>query len=125
MLNRVEAGGEIPQRREPRPAPEVAEKSTEAGDARIAELAKLAWFDDPASLREIVKSLRDPDPKIRAAALAAVRSSGSRDAIPALKSARDDAADEAARAGFQDVIDYLELPTFLEELEARGPTPAE
>lgn len=82
---------------------------------RITELEKLAWFDDAASLQKILAELYSPLPEIRAAALAATRAFGSRDAVPYLEQAANGTSDPQERKALADAIEYLKLPTLLEE----------
>jgi HEAT repeats len=81
---------------------------------RLAELEKLAWFDDAGSLEKILAELRSPLPEIRAAALAATRAFGSRDAVPYLEQIANGTSDPEERKAVADAISYLNLPTFLE-----------
>lgn len=91
---------------------------------RITELEKLAWFDDAASLRKILAELYSPLPEVRAAALAATRAFGSRDAVPYLEQAANGTSDPNERKALADAIEYLQLPTVLEE-QIGEPEPAE
>lgn len=112
---------ELPPPAEPPPgSPDNANWAAE----RIEELEKLAWFDDAASLQKIMAELRSPLPEIRAAALAATRAFGSRDAVPYLEQAALGTSDPAERKALADAIEYLKLPTLLEE-QIGEPEPVE
>lgn len=91
---------------------------------RIGELEKLSWFDDAASLNKILAELYSPLLEIRSAALAATRAFGSRDAIPYLEQATNGTSDPEERKALADAIDYLKLPTLLEE-QTGEPEPVE
>lgn len=84
-------------------------------DERVEELEKLAWFDDAESLRRILAELYSPLPEIRSAALAATRAFGSKDAVPYLEQAENGTSDPAERKALADAIEYLKLPTLIEE----------
>lgn len=84
-------------------------------EKRVAELDRLAWSDDPESLGKILAELRNSEPEIRAAALAATRDFGSRDAIPHLDDLSRDSKDPLEQKALDDLIDHLRLPTFLEQ----------
>ncbi len=87
-------------------------------DARLAELEKLAWYDDVGSLKKILAELRSPLPEIRHAALAATRAFGSRDAVPYLEQIAIGTSDPEEHKALTEAISYLNLPTFLESAPA-------
>lgn len=81
---------------------------------RITELDELAWFDDAGSLHRILAELRNPQPEIRAAALAATKAFGSSDAVPYLTIIAAETRDPAEQKNIADLIEYLNLPTLLD-----------
>ena len=103
------------------PAPIVSPHSTGSDEdqewiaKRIDELDALTWFDDFESLGKILTELRNPLPEIRAAALDATRDFGSRDAIPYLEAISSDSKEPLEQKAIQDLIEFLKLPTLLEE----------
>lgn len=107
----------LPELPAPAAPPQVAGSPTNTTwtAERISELEKLAWFDDAASLQKIMAELYSPLPEIRAAALAATRAFGSRDAVPYLEQAANGTSDPEERKALADAIEYLKLPTLLEE----------
>ena len=86
-------------------------------EARTAELDDLAWFEDAESLGKIQAELLNPLPEIRAAALAAIVSFGSRDSIPILEAVAGRTRDSLEQKALGDAIEHLKLPTVIEELE--------
>jgi hypothetical protein len=86
-------------------------------DARIAELDELAWQEDSASLQKILTEIRSPESAIRAAAIAATREFGSRDAVPYLRAIADETRDPAESKVLTELIEYLDLPTIVEQAE--------
>jgi hypothetical protein len=86
-------------------------------EARAAELDDLAWFDDAESLAKIQAELQNPLPEIRAAALAAIVGFGSRESIPILEAVAGRARDPFEQKALGEAIDYLQLPTAIEQLE--------
>lgn len=87
-------------------------------EKRITELDELAWRDDSESLGKILAELQNSVPEIRAAALAATRAFGSRDAIPYLDELSRDSKDPLEQKALTDLIEHLKLPTLLEQSEA-------
>ncbi|MEX1116924.1 MAG: hypothetical protein WEB53_16880 [Akkermansiaceae bacterium] len=86
-------------------------------EGRAAELDDLAWFDDAESLAKIQAELQNPLPEIRAAALAAIVASGSRESVPILEAVAGRARDPLEQKALGEAIDYLQLPTAIEQLE--------
>lgn len=84
--------------------------------ARIAAIHDLEWFDDNASLLQILAELRNPIAQIRAAALEATRAFGSRNAIPHLATRASETANLLEQKELTDLIEHLQLPTVIEEL---------
>ncbi|RYD23187.1 MAG: hypothetical protein EOP88_05205 [Verrucomicrobiaceae bacterium] len=128
-----------PPRPSPRPAnsslpelPPPAQPPQAAGspanekwaDQRAEELEKLSWFEDAASLHKILAELYSPLPEVRAAALAATRAFGSKDALPYLEQAENGTSDPLERKTLADAIEYLKLPKFLDE-QVGEPEPEE
>ncbi len=87
--------------------------------ARAAELMQLAMNNDAASLDTILKELRNPNRDIRAAALQAAIQFGSRDAIPSLTEAAQNADDPSERTQLVEAIEFLKLPS-LSEVMLKG-----
>jgi len=77
---------------------------------RVAELQTLAMNNDADSLGQIIVSLSDPDPGIRAAALAATIQFRSPTAIPALQDQLARTAAPQEKLDLQQAIDFLALP---------------
>ncbi len=94
---------------------------------RIAELDRLAWFNDPDSLHKILSELRNPLPEIRAGALAATLAFSSRESIPYLEMIARETRDPQEQKAIADAIEHLKLPTMVEELERleKEPLPSE
>jgi hypothetical protein len=106
------ASGEI-NPAEPSPtSPEGRQKAFIA--SRIEELQDLAMEDDDASLGVIVSELSNREPAIRQAAVEAAVQFGSRDAIPALLAAEQQAEDSHEKAAIRDAIEFLQLPKLTE-----------
>lgn len=87
---------------------------------RVAALQDLGWFDDVESFQKILAELRNPLPEIRAAAIAATRAYGSRDAIPHLSRIAAETGDVLEQKSLTDLVDYLNLPTMIEQLESES-----
>jgi HEAT repeat protein len=85
------------------------EAKTEYVQNRINELYDLAMTDDPASLRQILGELDNPEPRIRQAAVEAAVQFKSPDAIPVLKDALVQATDLSEKVNLQKAIDFLSL----------------
>jgi hypothetical protein len=85
-------------------------------------LMDLSWNDDKESLDGILAELSNPDPEIRAAALAATLNFGSRDAIPRLEALALATDDTLERKKLQDAAAHLKLPTLTEMLAKRKKT---
>ena len=121
-VERRAARPERPQGTRPMPEPLASGDgdSTEPG-AAVKKLEELAWFDDPDSLTAILAELENPDPRVRGAALAAVRQFGSRDAIPRLQVLAAATRDPVEKKALEDAVAYLELPTMLEEIDGNPP----
>ena len=81
---------------------------------RVAELSDLAWFDDPQSLHRILAELRNPQPEIQAASLAATVAFGSRDAIPYLEALAAQSRDPKQQQDLSEAAAFLKLPTLLD-----------
>ena len=92
-------------------SPTEAEQDAKAEvvENRISELYDLAMTDDPASLRQILRELDNPEPRIRDAAVDAAVQFKSPDAIPALKDAEAQATDLDEKVKLQKAIDFLSL----------------
>jgi hypothetical protein len=109
------SGGGMPL---PRPTGPVADARSTA--AQVAALEDLAWEDDADSLKAILAELASPQAEVRAAALAATRSFGSRDAVPTLREISARTKDSAERRALEETADYLELPSLSERAAAGG-----
>lgn len=83
-------------------------------EQRADLLEKSHYFDDPAILREVMASLRSPEPELRVAALEAVINLGSRDAIPYLEQAAVLAETPEEQGNLIEAAEYLKLPTIFE-----------
>lgn len=94
--------------------PREERMTPESRENEISRLENLAWQDDRESLQSILKALDSPERDIRWAAIAAARSFGSGDAIPALRAhaARSTEAEEARELA--ETADFLELPALTE-----------
>lgn len=79
-------------------------------------LHALAAKDDIESLKMILAELRNPIAEMRGVALAATKEAGNREAIPWLERAALEAQDTNEAKAIDAVIDYLKLPTAIEEL---------
>lgn len=88
-------------------------------DKRIAELQAVLAERDPGSLPIILSELDNPDRRIRVAALEATIQFDSLEAIPRLAEAALRTDDPAEKAGFQEAIEFLQLPTATEVVERR------
>lgn len=99
------------------PHPMGSAKNAEWIDQRAEELEGLAWFSDAASLDRILAEMRNTQPEIRKAALQAVVSFGSKDAIPKLEILAKGTNDLVEQKAIADAIEYLSLPTMVEYLE--------
>jgi HEAT repeat protein len=86
-------------------------------ETRTAELDDLAWFEDAESLAKIQAELQNPLPEIRAAALAAIVAFGDRESIPILEAVAGRTRDPLEQKALGEAIDYLKLPTLIEQLE--------
>jgi hypothetical protein len=106
------------------PYPPAAAESEEWIAGRVAELDRLAWFDDSESLHKILSELRNPLPEIRAAALAATLAFSSRESIPYLEAIARETRDPQEQKALTDAIEHLKLPTLIEELESQPTQPA-
>ena len=99
------------------PYPPGAAENQEWIETRVAELDRLAWFDDFASLEKILAELRNPLPEIRTAALAATLAFSGRESIPYLEVLAKETRDPQEQKALTDAIEHLKLPTMVEELE--------
>ena len=106
------------------PYPPGAAENQEWIETRVAELDRLAWFDDFASLEKILAELRNPLPEIRTAALAATLAFSSRESIPYLEVLARETRDPQEQKALTDAIEHLKLPTMVEELERQKSQPA-
>lgn len=86
--------------------------------AGVEMLEQLAWEDDGESLEKIVVNLESPHAEIRAAAVAAVRAFGSRDAIPYLQTRSRNTSDPLEQNTLAETVEYLELPTLVEKIDS-------
>lgn len=86
--------------------------------AQISSLEELAWETDDDSLKTILASLESPQAEIRAAAVAAVRTFGSRDAIPYLQARSRNTSDPLEQNTLAETVEYLELPTLVEKIDS-------
>ncbi len=103
----------------PSASPDSADalKTAEWIDTRVHELSDLAWFDDADSLKKILAELSNPQPQIRAAALAATREFGSREAVPYLQAIAEKSKDSVEKNKLAELIEFLNLPTLVEQLD--------
>ncbi len=104
------------------PHPPESAESRDWITTRKNELERLAWFDDSESMNRILAELGNPLPEIRAAALAAAISFGSRDAVPHLEQFAATTADPQERKALADAIDFLKLASLTEYLEEEPAT---
>jgi hypothetical protein len=81
---------------------------------RISDLNELAWFEDEASLRQILGELKNPLPEIREAALEATKTFGSIAAIPTLSTLLTETQDPAEQKAITEVIEYLKIPPMID-----------
>lgn len=107
---------------EPVPSPYSpgSTEDTEWTNARITAIHDLEWFDDAESLRKILAELRSPISEIRIAALDATRAFGSREAIPYLTTLAVETGDPLEQRALTDLIEYLKLPTLIEQLDQKS-----
>lgn len=110
--------GGVGSRPLPRPTAPVADARSTA--ERVASLENLAWEDDADSLKAILAELESPKAEVRAAALAATRSFGSRDAVSKLREISARTRDSVERTALEETADYLELPSVSERAGAGG-----
>jgi hypothetical protein len=96
---------------------EFPEESGPLVDARIAELDRLSWFNDPESMLTILSEMRSSLPEIRAAALSSIKAFSSRDSIPYLEAITAETRDPKQKEDLSEAIEYLRLPTLVEELD--------
>lgn len=108
----------------PKPADVPEENAPWIAD-RISELDRLSWFNDAESLRTILSEMRSSSPEIRAAALSATKAFSSRDSIPYLEALAAETRDPKEQKDITDAIEYLKLPTLVEELDKQQEPPPE
>lgn len=104
------------------PHPAGDEQNLDWITRRISDLNELAWFEDEASLRQILGELRNPLPEIREAALEATKTFGSTAAIPTLATLAAETQDTAEQKAINEVIEYLKIPPMI---DADGNIPGE
>jgi len=80
----------------------------------MARLAALEMNDDAASLAAILVEMKNPDPKIRSAALQATVQFNDRSAIPALQKIADETQDAFEKTDILKAIEYMKLPSLTE-----------
>jgi hypothetical protein len=105
------------------PFPVGSPESASWVEGRISELDRLSWYDDAESLAKILGELRNSLPEIRAAALSATIAFSSRDSIPYLEAIYRETRDPAEQKAITDAIEYLKLPTLIEELDKQQQQP--
>jgi hypothetical protein len=66
--------------------------------------------DDSASLSDILQALTSPEQEIRQAAIEATKQFGSTNAIPALKTAAENAKDLKEKIAVLEAVEFLSLP---------------
>lgn len=81
---------------------------------RVLELYDLAMKDDTASRDEILSELKNPEKKIRHAALEAAIQFDDRSVVPYLKDAVAQTEDPREKVAILDAIDYINLPSLTE-----------
>ncbi|MEO7099616.1 MAG: hypothetical protein ABI162_09670 [Luteolibacter sp.] len=106
------------------PHPEGSSENERWIAGRISDLNQLSWFDDAESLGKILTELRNPLPEIRAAALSATIAFSSRDSIPYLEAIAKETRDSQEQKALTDAIEYLKLPTMVEQLDSEQKEPA-
>jgi len=112
---------DIPAPAQP-PHPAGDEQNLDWITQRISDLNELAWFEDEASLYQILGELRNPLPEIREAALEATKTFGSTAAIPTLAALAAETQDSAEQKAINEVIEYLKIPPMI---DADGEMPGE
>jgi hypothetical protein len=101
--------------------PKPVSASTEAVDSAkpvIQEIQLALQTGGLTNLQAIATHLRDPELRIRQAALMALKVSDDRRIIPDMQTVADEEADPARRAEIVEVIKFLELPSLAEATEA-------
>ena len=101
----------------PPPVMQATNPAVNAQD-RNAELMALAMNDDTNSLNTIWSEFANPDPEIRAGALAAVVQFGDRSVVPRLRELAAQTDDAAEKASILEAANFLELPSLTEERNA-------
>lgn len=107
------SAGDIPAPTQP-PHPAGDEENLDWITKRISDLNELAWFEDEASLRQILGELKNPLPEIREAALEATKTFGSKAAIPTLASVAAETQDPMEQKAINEVIEYLKIPPMID-----------
>jgi hypothetical protein len=103
-----------------RPAAVPAAPPSGSATERVAELAALAMNDDSNSLNTIWSELSNPDPEIRAGALAAVVQFGDRSVTPRLRDLAAQTEDPSEKIAIIQAADYLDLPRLTDAPRARS-----
>ncbi|GAA5130204.1 hypothetical protein JIN84_04385 [Luteolibacter yonseiensis] len=105
---------EIPAPTQP-PHPAGDEENLDWITQRVSDLNELAWFEDEASLRQILGELKNPLREIREAALEATKTFGSTAAIPTLSALAEETPDPVEQKTINEVIEYLKVPPMIDE----------
>jgi HEAT repeat protein len=90
--------------------PVTPETRQEIIGAEVERIQELGTSEDPAALDELLQALSNSDKEIREAALEAVKQSGNSNAIPALETAVESAADVQEKISILEAIELLRLP---------------
>ena len=102
------------------PAPLLSphpEESAEHGawiSKRCRTIDALGWDEDDQSLKSILAELRNPEAEIREAALGAIVTFGSRDAIPHLEEIARSTEDPAEKLSLLKTAENLKIPSATE-----------
>lgn len=81
---------------------------------RCRAIDALGWDDDHASLKNILAELRNPEAEIREAALGAVVTFGSKEAIPHLEEIARTTEDPAGKLALLKTAENLKIPSATE-----------
>jgi hypothetical protein len=91
----------------------VAVEAPEAG-AVLAQIEEHFAAGDAGSLRRIAEQLRHPQPQVRLAAREALRDANDLALLPDIQFELEAAADPQEAAELQELVDYLQLPSYTE-----------
>ena len=94
-----------------------AEQHDEYVQKRANDLMGIAMLNDYNAHQEIIREMTNSDPAIRKAALQAVVQTSDRKLIPEIQQIADTTDDPAYKAGLQQAIDFMKLPTLTEMMQ--------